>query len=134
MFDDLVQQAAAAAGGSADHTAMAAAVVSMLNSPQAGGLPGVLQSFHNSGLGDIAASWVGSGQNLPVTPAQVHSALGADTVQRLAQQAGVPPGLATALLAAVLPVLVDRLTPGGQMLPPSSLLAEGLGFLKGKLS
>ncbi|HEV7498436.1 MAG TPA: YidB family protein, partial [Vicinamibacteria bacterium] len=61
MFDDLVQQAAAAAGGSADHTAMAAAVVSMLNSPQAGGLPGVLQSFHNSGLGDIAASWVGSG-------------------------------------------------------------------------
>jgi uncharacterized protein YidB (DUF937 family) len=133
ILDDLVKQAASAAGGSPEHSAMATAVLGMLNSQGSGGLQGLVQSFHDKGLGDIASSWVGTGQNLPVTPDQVHSALGGDAVQRLARQAGVPPGTATALLAAVLPVLVDRLTPGGQM-PQSSLLAEGMNLLKGKLS
>jgi uncharacterized protein YidB (DUF937 family) len=134
ILDDLIKQAANAAGGSQEHSAMATAVVGMLNSQGPGGLQALVQSFHDKGLGDIAASWVGTGKNLPVTPDQVHSVLGAGTVQQLAQQAGVTPGTATTLLAALLPVIVDRLTPGGQMPQQSSLLAEGLGFLKGKLS
>jgi uncharacterized protein YidB (DUF937 family) len=33
-----------------------------------GGLGGLLEKFQQSGHGDVAKSWVGSGQNQPISP------------------------------------------------------------------
>lgn len=115
-----------AAAGS--HASVVQAILSVLSEGRAGGLGGLLQAFEQGGLGHLVASWMGSGQNLPVTPGQVESVLGADRIQEIAQRAGLPPGEATQAIAAVLPHIVDRLTPGGQVDP--NLVDQGLGMLK----
>jgi len=97
-----------------------------------GGLPALLQAFSQAGYGNQAASWVGTGQNLPITADQVQAALGSDTVRQLAERAGVSPDLAASLLTAVLPTVIDRLTPGGSI-PQHSLLTEGLSILQATL-
>ena len=132
VFDTLVQQVTTEAGGGASHAAMATAVLGMLNDQQSGGLAGLVQSFEKQGLGNAIAAWISTGPNPPITGDQVHAALGADKVEQLAAQAGVPPEMAKALIAAVLPVLVDKLTPSGAAPAQSSLLGEGLGFLAKK--
>ena len=80
---------------------------------QHGGVQGLVQNFEQNGLGAIAQSWVGNGANQAVTPAQVHQALGADTVTNLAAQAGIDPQALLAQLAAHLPGAIDHLTPTG---------------------
>lgn len=67
------------------------------------------------GLGDAAQSWVSTGPNLPVSADQLQSALGADRIDALAQQVGLPAGDLSSQLAQFLPQVVDQLTPGGQL-------------------
>lgn len=78
-----------------------------------GGLGGLLQKFQQGGLGDVAASWVGKGENLPVSADQISQVLGSDTVSQLAAKFGVDPAQASSLISQVLPGLVDKLTPDG---------------------
>src|SRR5580693_2901718 len=54
-----------------------------------GGLGGLLDKLQKGGLGDVANSWVGSGQNQPVTPKQLGPALGPDIIKTLAQRSGL---------------------------------------------
>jgi uncharacterized protein YidB (DUF937 family) len=83
---------------------------------QAKGLAGLVDRFHQAGLGQIAQSWVSNEQpNQPVTPDQVHSALGEQQITALAEKMGLPKTGLTSLLAGVLPKLVDSLTPNGQL-------------------
>jgi len=133
LLDEVVRQAAQAAGGTPQHSAMASAVAGLIGSQGEGGLESLVQSFQAQGLGDIVSSWVSTGANKPVTGDQVHAALGSGTLQQLSQSAGVSPDAAKTLLAAVLPLIVDKLTPQGTLPKQSSLLAAGLGLLKGRL-
>ncbi len=80
-----------------------------------GGLAGLLQQFSQAGLGDQARSWVSTGQNLPISPDQILSALGAGNVNSMAQQFGLNQQTASAGLANLLPALIDQLTPKGQV-------------------
>ncbi|MHB1666773.1 MAG: YidB family protein [Thiomonas sp.] len=77
-------------------------------------------------------SWIGTGQNQPVSADQIHQVLGSDTVKELAAKAGIDPTQAASGLSELLPQLVDKLTPGGQI-PEGDLLSQGLGRLKGEL-
>ena len=54
-----------------------------------GGLGGLLEKFQQGGLGNVTNSWIGSGQNQPVSPNQVGSALGPNIIKTLAQQSGL---------------------------------------------
>lgn len=83
-------------------------------------LGGLLDMLTKSGLVDQAQSWVGTGENQPVTGEQVAQALPADTLQKVAEDAGVSPDAAADQIAQVLPQAVDKLTPEGQ-LPSGSL-------------
>ena|ERR1700690_34220 len=78
-----------------------------------GGISGIVSQFEQQGLGDTVRSWVGVGDNKPISPDQVHQALGADTVKELAEKMGIAPDQLAAKLAEVLPKAVDHLTPGG---------------------
>ena len=79
-----------------------------------GGLSGLMSQFQNAGLGHIAQSWVGNGQNMPVSPDQLQSVFGQGQVQQMASQAGMEPHSFLSQLAQHLPNAVDQMTPGGQ--------------------
>jgi hypothetical protein len=96
-----------------------------------GGLGGLLQQLQQGGLGEAAQSWVSTGQNLPVSPDQLHAALGADRIDALAQQAGMPAADLSSQLAQYLPQVVDQLTPGGQL--PEASGGADLGGLLGNV-
>ncbi len=128
LLDEVLNHVSAQTGADPAHAAMAKAVLGMLTSQGPGGMQNVLQSLQAKGLGDVVQSWIGTGANLPISPDQIHAALGADTLQQLGQKAGLPPDVTRTVLATVLPLVVDKLTPGGQM-PTANVLAEGLGGL-----
>ena len=93
-----------------------------------GGLGDLLEKFQRAGLGDQAASWVGTGDNAPISSDAIGQVFGNDAVAHIARQAGVSEQDASAGLAQLLPQLVDHLTPNGQM-PAPDQLAKGLEAL-----
>ena len=95
----------------------------------AGGLGALLQQFQAAGLGEQVNSWVGTGQNLPITPDQLQSVFGNDGMSQMAEKMGLSTGDLGAQLSQLLPQAVDQLTPGGQL--PGDL--GGLGDLLGGL-
>jgi len=114
------------AGGTSNP--MAAAVLQMIqNHP--GGLQGLIQCFHQNGLGGVISSWISTGQNQAISPDQVQQVLGNNTLQQVAEKAGISPDQAKSSLAELLPTLVDKLTPNGQVPEHSSLLAMGESLL-----
>jgi uncharacterized protein YidB (DUF937 family) len=80
-----------------------------------GGLGGLLKKLEQGGLGSAANSWVGSGQNQPVSPGQLGSALGPGIIKALAQKSGLSEEELTKQLSQILPGLVDNLTPNGRV-------------------
>jgi uncharacterized protein YidB (DUF937 family) len=80
-----------------------------------GGLGGLLDKLQRSGLGDTTSSWVGSGQNKPVSPGQLGPALGPDIIKTLAQRSGLSEEEITKQLSQILPGVVDKLTPRGRL-------------------
>ncbi|WP_351233025.1 YidB family protein [Streptomyces sp. NPDC002133] len=83
-------------------------------------LGGLLDMLTKSGLADQAQSWIGTGQNQPVSGGQIAEALPSETLDEVAQQTGVTPQQAADEIAQSLPQAVDKLTPNGQ-LPSGSL-------------
>lgn len=80
-----------------------------------GGLQGLLAKAKSMGLDNVVGSWIGTGQNETVSPDQIHSLLGADTVQNVAQKMGFNVQQVLPLLAQFMPMIIDHLTPKGQI-------------------
>ncbi len=97
--------------------AVGAEMVTVVNSliEKHGGLQGIVAQFQKQGLGPTIQSWVGNGENQPISPDQVHQALGSDTIQQLAAKLGIPPDQLAAKLSEVLPQAIDKMTPGGKV-------------------
>jgi uncharacterized protein YidB (DUF937 family) len=92
-----------------------------------GGLGGLLEKFQQSGLGDVAGSWVSTGENQPIAPDQLGQVLGGDTISSMASQLGMNQGDLLGQLSQMLPQVVDKLTPNGQV--PAQPDLGGLGDL-----
>jgi uncharacterized protein YidB (DUF937 family) len=92
-----------------------AGMVSVVNGiiEKHGGVQGIVNEFEKNGLGATVRSWVGTGPNDPVSPADVHRVLGSDLLQQLSAKSGLPVQDLAEKLAQVLPQAVDRLTPDG---------------------
>ena len=80
-----------------------------------GGIQGLVEKFQKGGLGQMVNSWVSTGQNQSATPEQVHHTLGPEQIQKLAQELGIPPQQLASQLAELLPQVVDKLTPTGEV-------------------
>lgn len=91
-----------------------------------GGLPGLLQAFERGGLGAVAQSWVSTGANQPVSADQIMAVLGSGPVADFARRLGIDPQQAAERLAELLPVVVDQLTPHGQVQPGALAALEQL--------
>lgn len=122
LLDSVIGALGGAQGGGRQGSGdMLQAVIAMLAQQQGGaggqggGLAGLVQQFQQGGLGDLVASWIGTGQNMPVSPTQLQDVLGSDMLARLAQQLGLSQGEAAGQLSQLLPQVVDKLTPNGQL-------------------
>lgn len=128
LLDSVV--GALAGGQSGGNSGLMDVVMQLINN-QPGGLGGLVQSFQQGGLGEIVNSWVSTGQNLPISAEQLQSVLGGGALQDIAAKLGVSPEQASGSLADLLPQVVDKLTPNGQVPEGGGdLLAQGLDMLK----
>lgn len=106
----------------------------LANNSELGGLSGLIEKFKQAGLGDVINSWIGQGENLPISAEQITQVLGSGTVGNIASQLGIDPAQASSQLAQVLPGLINTLTPGGEA-PQGGLGQAGdlMGMLGGFL-
>ena len=86
-----------------------------------GGLGGLLNKLEQGGLGDQTKSWVGTGQNQPVSPGQLGQALGPNIIKTLSQMTGVPEDQLTKQLSQGIPVIINMVTPNGRLPTVSEL-------------
>jgi uncharacterized protein YidB (DUF937 family) len=92
-----------------------------------GGLGALMQQFQQAGLGGHMDSWISTGQNLPISPEQLMQVLGQGQVQQMAAASGMDTSEVAGGLSQILPQLIDKLTPGGQV--PSGGLDSALAEL-----
>jgi uncharacterized protein YidB (DUF937 family) len=114
LFDQLLGGLIGQLGGGQQKNALLDLAASVIQN-QPGGLAGLVEQFTRAGLGDHANSWVGTGANMPLSPDQLTAALGRGNVDAMSQRLGIPTPAVTAGLAALLPHLVDQLTPRGEV-------------------
>ena len=76
-------------------------------------LPGLIAALEKGGLGPQVQSWLGNGQNMPITADQLKAALGNTEVQNFARQMGLPVDEVLKLMAQYLPEIVDKASPNG---------------------
>lgn len=116
LMDQVGQAVGGMLGGSSNQNPLTQALIGFLaQNSSVGGLAGLVQTLQKNGLGDIVNSWVGTGNNLPVTPQQIQQGLGGDLLKQLATKAGISTEAAGAQLASLLPDLVNKLTPTGKI-------------------
>lgn len=97
---------------------------------QNGGLPGIISKFQHGGMTEEVGSWVGTGQNMPMTGNQLQEILGSGSMGQIAQKLGLSHGDASSNLAQILPQIIDRMTPTGQIPDNhSDMLAQALSAL-----
>jgi uncharacterized protein YidB (DUF937 family) len=80
-----------------------------------GGLNAIVAKLNQAGLGDEVKSWIGTGQNLPITADQVRQVLGNETVRQLAAKYNIPVDQISEVLAHQLPLAVDHASPDGKL-------------------
>jgi len=136
MFDslkDLAQDAVAGAtgAGSAGTTdeSHEQSVIAGLLGAGGGQLPDILKNLNVGGLGRMAQSWIGKGDNEPVSAEQVKVSL-PQQVAAVAAKFGISSDEAAAKIAKYLPGIIDRLTPDGLVPDPEALAKRVGGFLK----
>jgi uncharacterized protein YidB (DUF937 family) len=124
LLDDVLGMAGiGGAAQNSQHATALGAIMDYINSPQVGGISGLQQMFHNQGLGSVISSWIGTGQNLPISADQLQNALHGEALQSVAAKAGFDPSQLTGIMSQLLPHVVDKLTPNGQI-PDSGALAQ----------
>ncbi len=119
-----------ATGQSLGAAALTPALLGMLGG--GGGLQGLLGKFQSAGLADRAKSWVSTGPNEPATGDEVRQALGDEQVSALAKEAGMSTEEASDHLSSMIPDVVNKLTPDGEV-PDENKLQQLLGSMHDKL-
>ena len=127
LFDSVAGAILGKFGG--NQSGMAQIAMEMFN--QNGGLGGIVDKFKAGGLGEQAASWVGKGENMPISAEQISSVIGSGAIAEMAAKFGINPETLSAQIAQYLPAIVDKLTPDGQVTEGSGgLMSSVLGMLK----
>ena len=99
---------------------------------QQGGLNNLVGKFASNGLGNVINSWIGTGNNLPISADQLKGILGDDTISNIASKLGMDSGAVTSQLSNLLPDVIDKLTPEGKA-PEGDIMSKGMDLLGGLL-
>ncbi len=114
----VLDQATAKLGGQRGSDGGVASLQKLVSS--SGGLHGLTSKLASSGLGQQVQSWVGDGENQPVSGSQVQQAMDPGQLNSMAKQAGMTPEETSRHLAQALPDMVDQATPDGHMPAPEN--------------
>jgi uncharacterized protein YidB (DUF937 family) len=87
----------------------------VLGNGSQGGLNAIVAKLEQGGFGEQVKSWIGNGQNLPITADQLQQVLGSDTVKQLAARFNIPVDQLAKVLAQQLPTAVDQASPDGKL-------------------
>ena len=132
LLDKIISMASGSLSADSGQGGMLDQLLNTINNPSIGGIPGLIEKFQNGGLGEVVSSWIGTGENQPVSGDQITNTLGADKIKDIAASLGVSDTEAADGLASILPQLIDKLTPDGQV-PEGNALQEGLLSLVQKI-
>jgi uncharacterized protein YidB (DUF937 family) len=139
LFDSILAAASGQTGATGEANPLMGIISGLL--AQSGGLQGLASKFMQSGQGNAFQSWVGMGENQPVSSGQIQNALGSEQVSAIASRLGVDPAVASNFLAEYLPKVVDKLTPAGKIDPTAdhqqglaAMLPSLLQSLRGQAS
>ena len=103
--------------GSVEGAAFPAMINAVLAQTQYHDLAGLVAALEKGGLGPQVQSWLGNGQNMPITADQLKAVLGNAQVQDFARHLGLPVDEMLKLLAQYLPEIVDKASPNGTLQP-----------------
>jgi len=123
VLDDITDKL----GGKQGQDGGIASLQKMISS--SGGLHGLTSKLTSSGLGQQVQSWVGTGENKPVSGAQVEQAMDPAQLDAMAKQAGMTPAETSDQVAKALPEMVNEATPQGQM-PDHDPFSKGVDAVK----
>ena len=116
IFDSLENSPAfKSALGQIESAVLPVVLSEVLGNGSQGGLSAIVAKLQQSGLGDQVKSWIGNGQNLPITAEQLQQVLGSDTVKQLAARFNIPVDQLSKVLAQQLPAAVDHASPDGKL-------------------
>ena len=135
LLDSVLGQALGSLTGGAkggNNAALVAGVMEMLGG-QPGGVEGLQKQFQQAGLGEAVNSWISTGKNQAISPADLTKVLGQGRIDQIAHKAGVVPGNGASILAQLLPIVIDQLTPHGKAPAQGQLGQLGADLLKGLL-
>jgi OmpA-OmpF porin, OOP family len=132
IIDPLLQEATERFSLGNGASPLFSSLLSLIVNPQNGGIAGFFSRFQQAGLGNLVSSWMGNGENNPVSANQLEQVLGGETLGRLAASAGLPVAAAAPAMAFMLPKLMNFLTPDGVI--PSVLPAWTSAYLPASLS
>ena len=97
-------------------------------------LGSLVSNLNSNGLGDLASSWLGDGDNASISGSQLESLLGSDKIQQAASQLGADQGDLLSGLQDMIPQMVDKSSSGGDLLDSvgglSGLAGMASKFLK----
>jgi uncharacterized protein YidB (DUF937 family) len=115
IFGSIFGSAMKGIAGQLETGALPAILTQVLGQTNLGSVGGLLQQLQQSGLGPQVASWLGNGQNLPVSADQLKQALGDEHLRQLATQFGIPVDQLLGQLSQHLPAAVDHMSPNGTL-------------------
>jgi uncharacterized protein YidB (DUF937 family) len=116
IFDSLENSPAfKSALGQLEGAVLPVVLSEVLGNGSQGGLAAIVAKLQQAGLGDQVKSWIGNGQNLPITAEQLQQVLGSDTVKQLAARFNIPVDQLSQILAQQLPKAVDHASPDGKL-------------------
>ncbi len=129
LLDSILGSVLGGGSGDKQNALMQIATGLLTKNSSGNGLAGLAQQFDQKGLGDLMQSWIGTGENKAISPDQLQHALGADQVQQFAKQTGMQGPEVSSALSALLPQLIDKLTPKGQVPQQNDLQGMLTGLL-----
>ena len=75
-------------------------------------LSSLVGGLASNGLGDVVGSWLGNGENSPISMDQITDLLGSDKISEFASNLGLSEESAKGALADALPQVIDQATAG----------------------
>ena len=89
-----------------------------------GGMNAVLERFRQKGMGAQTQSWMSTGDNQPIDEQSVEQVVGSDELRQMAQRLGVPEQQVAQAFAEIMPQMVDKITPDGQVPPHADAVLD----------
>ena len=91
-------------------------VMELVNSPETGGLQGLMAKFQSNGLGDLMNSWMGSeGSGRGITADEISRVIGSEKLGAIASKLGIQPEEVSNLVAQHLPEVISKLSPATRL-------------------